>query len=86
MLQNEQLKIFFGALHQLGILYSDQGKTIEAEAMYERALAGFEKALGPEHISTLTVVCNLGNLYSKQGKTVEAEAVYERMQVGKESH
>jgi hypothetical protein len=28
-------------------LYSDQGKLAEAEEMYQRALAGKEKALGP---------------------------------------
>ena len=31
--------------------------------MYVRALAGYEKALGPDHTSTLTTVNNLGNLY-----------------------
>jgi tetratricopeptide (TPR) repeat protein len=46
----------------LGYLYSDQGKLTEAEAMYLRALEGYEKALGPDHISTLDIVHNLGNL------------------------
>jgi len=31
--------------------------------MYERALQGYEKTLGAEHISTLIAVNNLGNLY-----------------------
>jgi len=31
--------------------------------MYERVLAGYEKALGAEHISTLGTVNNFGNLY-----------------------
>ena len=34
--------------HQLGALYSDQGKMKEAEDMYLRALAGREKAWGME--------------------------------------
>jgi len=34
--------------------------------MYERALAGFEKALGPEHTDTLRLVDKLGYLYRKQ--------------------
>ena len=34
-----------GAMHHLGILYSDQGRLNEAEAMYERALQGYTKAL-----------------------------------------
>ncbi|CAG8975658.1 hypothetical protein HYALB_00014088, partial [Hymenoscyphus albidus] len=41
--------------------------------MYQRALQGYEKALGPDHTSTLGTVNNLGNLYSDQGKLVEAE-------------
>ncbi|RYC81882.1 hypothetical protein BFJ63_vAg15229 [Fusarium oxysporum f. sp. narcissi] len=36
-----------------GNLYVDQGRLDKAGAMYERALQGYEKALGPEHISTL---------------------------------
>jgi len=49
---------------------------VEAEAMYRRALEGYEKALGPEHTSTLNTVNNLGLLYTNQGKVVEAEAMY----------
>jgi Tfp pilus assembly protein PilF len=29
------------ALHNLGLLYADQGKLAEAETMYTRALQGF---------------------------------------------
>ncbi|KAL4767110.1 hypothetical protein BDW60DRAFT_164127 [Aspergillus nidulans var. acristatus] len=41
--------------------------------MYQQALAGYEKALGPNHIATLGTVNNLGNLYRQQGKLKEAE-------------
>ncbi|KAM0322085.1 hypothetical protein ACHAQA_009714 [Verticillium albo-atrum] len=68
----------------LGILYADQGRFKEAEAMYERALQGKEKAWGPEHTSTLDTVNNLGNLYADQGRFKEAEAMYERALQGKE--
>ncbi|KAK4044690.1 kinesin light chain [Parachaetomium inaequale] len=74
----------------LGLLYADQGRYKEAEAMYERALEGYEKARckekawGPEHTSTLYTVNNLGNLYAEQGRYKEAEAVYERALEGKE--
>jgi hypothetical protein len=44
--------------------------------MYQRALAGYEKALGPHHTSTLIAVNNLGSLYSGQGKLQEAEEMY----------
>ena len=75
---------YLAGLHNLGILYADQGRLAEAEAMYERALAGKEKALGAEHPSTLSTVGNLGILYTNQGRLAEAEAMYERALAGKE--
>ena len=66
------------AIYNLGYHYADQGKMQEAEAMYRRALEGFEKAWGPEHTSTLDTVNNLGLLYADQGKMQEAEAMYRR--------
>ncbi|KAJ6004603.1 hypothetical protein N7540_012972 [Penicillium herquei] len=74
----------WGGLDGLGNLYSDQGKLKEAEEMYQRALIGYEKALGPDHTSTLTTVNNLGILYSDQGKLKEAEEMYQRALAGKE--
>jgi hypothetical protein len=50
------------ACSRLGNLYSDQGKLMEAEQMYERALRGYEKALGAEHISTVTIANKLKHL------------------------
>ncbi len=64
--------------HNLGLLYADQGKMVEAEKMYQRALDGKEKVWGPEHTSTLNTVNNLGILYKGQGKLVEAEKMYQR--------
>jgi tetratricopeptide (TPR) repeat protein len=63
-------------VHNLGNLYSDQDRMVEAEQMYIRALQGKKKAWGPEHTSTLRTVNNLRNLYRKQGKMVEAEQIY----------
>lgn len=62
----------------LGNLYVGQGRPKEAEAMYKRALEGYEKARGPEHTSTLPAVNNLGILYRDQGRYKEAEAMYKR--------
>ena len=64
--------------NDLGNLYRDQGKLAEAEQMYQRALQGTEKALGAEHMSTLSTVNNLGILYRDQGKLAEAEQMYQR--------
>src|SRR5207248_1015961 len=61
----------------LGNLYQHQGKLKEAEEIYQRVLAGEEKALGPDHISTLNSIHNLGILYSDQGKLKEAEEMYQ---------
>jgi hypothetical protein len=62
------------AMHGLGVLYSDQGLE-EAEAMYERALEGREKAYGRDHTSTLDTVNNLGVPYKTQDQLEEAEAM-----------
>ncbi|CAI7594296.1 unnamed protein product [Penicillium pancosmium] len=72
------------AFHSLGKLYSDQGKLKDAEDMYQRALTGKEKALGPDHTSTLDTVNNLGGLYFIQGKLKEAEDMYQRALTGYE--
>src|SRR3954451_8757016 len=70
--------------HNLGYLYANQDKLVEAEQMYQRALQGKEKALGAEHTSTLSTVNNLGNLYRNQGKLGEAEQMYQRALQGME--
>ena len=46
--------------------------------MYQRALEGYEKALGRDHTSTLNTVNNLGVLYKDQGRLTEAESLYQR--------
>ena len=51
--------------------------------MYNRALAGFENALGPEHASTLRTVRNLGKLYQCQGHLADAARMFNRAQAGK---
>jgi tetratricopeptide (TPR) repeat protein len=71
-------------VNNLGNLYGDQGKLAEAEQMYFRALAGKEKALGPNHTSTLSTVSNLGLLYGAQSKLTEAGQIYLRALIGYE--
>jgi tetratricopeptide (TPR) repeat protein len=68
----------------LGLLFASQIRLVEAEAIYKRALTGYEKALGVEHSDTLSTVNNLGLLYSDQGKLAEAEAMYTRALAGYE--
>ncbi|KIW13295.1 hypothetical protein PV08_08483 [Exophiala spinifera] len=64
------------AIDSLGAMYCDQDKLAEAENIFLRALQGKEKALGPDHTSTLITVHNLGLLYLNQGKLAEAEKMW----------
>ncbi|KAK5011624.1 hypothetical protein LTR28_011665 [Elasticomyces elasticus] len=73
-----------GIFFQLGVLLTYQTKLCEAEKMFMQALAGYEKAFGAEHISTLGTVDNLGILYAYQGKLDEAVKMYVRALAGKE--
>jgi tetratricopeptide (TPR) repeat protein len=55
-------------LNNLAGLYESQGKHDEAEPLYERALAIYEKALGPDHPYTATSLNNLARLREDQSK------------------
>lgn len=44
--------------------------------MYRRALEGYEKIWGPEHISILDTINNLCSLYISHGKLTEAEEIF----------
>lgn len=46
--------------------------------MYQRALAGYEKRLGPDDILTSERVHWLGIVYRQQGELVKAEQIYQR--------
>jgi len=52
--------------------------------MYCRALQGYEKALGPDHVSTLHTIDNLGNLYQDHDKLDLAEHMFVRALKGYE--
>ncbi|KAB2098597.1 hypothetical protein AG0111_0g13155 [Alternaria gaisen] len=82
--EDQKRETVLDAVHMLGVLYANQGRLGEAEQMYERALQGYEEALGRNHSSTLNTVNNLGLLYKNQGKLGEAEKMFERALRGKE--
>ena len=46
--------------------------------MYERALRGYERLLGPDHASTLSTVGNLADLLADLNLWVEAKSMYQR--------
>lgn len=66
------------AMNSLGNLYAAQANMNEAEKMYLRALTGYEKALGPDHTSSLDIVKNIGTLYKRQGKMNDVEKMHLR--------
>ena len=70
--------------HIFGLIYRDHGHLGDAERMFNCALAGYEKALGPEHTSTLCTVNNLGALYADQGHLEDAERMFNRALAGYE--
>ncbi|KAL6235054.1 hypothetical protein BDW75DRAFT_230653 [Aspergillus navahoensis] len=55
-------------VNNLGNLYFNQGKLKEAEEMYQQALAGYEKALGPDHSKTRMAANTLVSLASLQAE------------------
>ena len=46
--------------------------------MYQRALAGYKKALSLDYISTLNTINNLRGVYKDQGKLKEAKEMIQR--------
>ena len=66
----------------LGRLYHDQGKLTEAESMYLRALAGYEK--NSNHRYIFPTVNILGILYWDQGNLTGAALMYQRALAGYE--
>lgn len=82
--QQDWLRNRHAKVEVLGELLHQQVQYKAAERMYMRALVGSEKALGPEHPSTLDTVNNLANLCRSQGKLDEAEQMYMRALAGKE--
>jgi tetratricopeptide (TPR) repeat protein len=72
----------FLTVYNLGMLYTDQDKLAEAEAMYDRALQGYEEALGLElilsYLSALNTVFAFGDLFSQTDRKDMAKVIYNR--------
>jgi tetratricopeptide (TPR) repeat protein len=70
------------ALTLLGRIAQDQGRKAEAEALLQRALAGYERA-GPGHAAAMLVACRLlAAAYADRGRFDRAEALYLRSRDG----
>ena len=61
------------SLNNLAELYYNQGRYAEAEPLYRRALAKWEKALGPEHPKVATSLENSAALLRATDRADEAE-------------
>ncbi len=60
------------------MLYERQGNHAEAEPLYKRNLAIWEKALGANHPDVGTSPNNLAVLYALQSRYADAEALHKR--------
>jgi tetratricopeptide (TPR) repeat protein len=84
----EERVVMLDAIHLLGNLYADQGKLAEAEQMYQRALHGYEKALGAENTATyipaLNTIWGLGYLFERQADLSKARIMYSKALLGYE--
>ena len=64
----------------LSTIYSELARNAEAEATLKRALAAFEKTLGPNHPEVAASLKSLATLYRVQGRADEAEVLSRRAQ------
>src|SRR5713101_1885368 len=65
-------------LNKTAFYMDDRAQYGEAESLYQRSLAIWEKALGPEHPDVAASLNNLAVLYKNQGRYAEAEPLYQR--------
>jgi CHAT domain-containing protein/Tfp pilus assembly protein PilF len=70
--QDQPLNIY-NTLLELGAVYQARGKLADAEATFQEAYQGLQKAYGANHPSTLVATNDLGQLYEKIGLYDDAE-------------
>ena len=65
-------------LNDLAATYRSQGKYVEAERLYQRALGIREQVLGTDHRDVAETLNNLAIVYHAQGKYTDAERLHQR--------
>jgi tetratricopeptide (TPR) repeat protein len=65
-------------LTELGNVLQVEGRFWEAEPVYKRALAIYDRPLAPDHLGVAIVLNNLAELYGAEGKFAEAEPLMKR--------
>ncbi len=61
------------------MIYYNQGQYVQAEPLYKRALAIWDKALGPNHPTVSACLENLAELYRVTNRDDEAETLEQRV-------
>lgn len=69
----------YNAIYNLRRLYANQSKRKEAKVIYQQAMEGFTREMGPEHKSTSETIHGLANIYYSEGKFEEAKAMYQQV-------
>jgi tetratricopeptide (TPR) repeat protein len=67
------------ALGNLGVVYDDRGRVVEAERAYREAIADLTAKFGPEHDMVTGMLGNLAILLDRGGRPIEAESLYRRV-------
>jgi tetratricopeptide (TPR) repeat protein len=65
-------------LNAIALYHWSRAVWVEAEPLYQRAIAIGEKVLGPEHPDLAAWLNNLAELYRATGRYAEAEPLYQR--------
>jgi tetratricopeptide (TPR) repeat protein len=65
-------------ISNLATLSQEQGVYAEAEVLYQRALAIYEKALGHIHPHVARTMNDMAELFSVQGRYAEAEPLFQQ--------
>jgi len=79
---NKQNKIVYEdtvvleAMNNLGLMYCQQGRLVESEALFMKAWETYRSVYGDQHPDVLTTVHNLAGLYMQQQKFDLAEYFY----------
>jgi tetratricopeptide (TPR) repeat protein len=68
------------ALNNLATLYFVQGRDVDAEPLFKRALAVLSKALGPDNPTVAAAHCYLAELRSEQDERARAAAYLQHNQ------
>ena len=67
----------------MAIVFYKQGQIEEAIEWSQRALAGYEKALGVNHPYTQDTLRGLVNFYQSAGQTEQAQTIQARLNASK---